>query len=86
MKTRVVEQLSERTLEELMTLVSQHTGPPTLDGCLPVNVQASNRFSLNSKGYVQIKVRSNRYQKFIAPNTKVQLHHPPAKCNIVAAT
>jgi Zinc-binding loop region of homing endonuclease len=70
--TRVVEGLTPKQHKELLELIATRTQPPTPDGCLLVS-PINGRFSLNSKGYVQIKV-AKLDNSLTTSNSKVQLH------------
>jgi hypothetical protein len=77
---RVVSQLSPAQCDKMMHLVN-HCAVWNADQCLVVDVNRSSRLSLNSKGYVQIKVPTDPdhcLQVYRTPtlcqNKKVQLH------------
>lgn len=73
-RTRVVSALPLLKHEELLALVRTNTGLMNQYGCALLK-EMGGRFSVNEKGYVQIKVKTP-YLKAdnTNPNTKVQLH------------
>lgn len=75
-KGRVVTQLSDAKLAELLKIVHGCTTPPSGEGgCAVIDVRLSTRLSHNQKGYVQLKVKTpNDKHDHTPPNCKVQLH------------
>jgi hypothetical protein len=79
---RVVAQLGEAKLKELLEIVHKCTIPPSSassddgsDCCAVVNARLSTRLSCNQKGYVQLKVKTPKdTHDSTPPNCKVQLH------------
>lgn len=72
---RVVTSLTEDKLRELTQLVQNCTGACVGEDCNAINVNRSTHLSVNSKGYVQIKVKTpNDKGDTSSPNLKVQLH------------